>query len=77
MVGLMVSLALWSTFIVQLTIVHQQFSVCSPRLQVNMVCHPAAGVTRVLVALYMLSQQGTDRGSMLVGRSVHNQRIER
>ena len=30
-----------------------------------------------LVALYMLSQLGTNRNSMLTGRSCHNQRIER
>ena len=30
-----------------------------------------------LVALHMLSQLGTNRNSMLTGRNVHNQRIER
>ena len=48
MVVLTASLALWSIFIVQQITVLQQFLVCLPRLQVSMVYHHAAGVTRVL-----------------------------
>ena len=35
------------------------------------------GTENILVAQHMLERRGTDRGSMLTGSSVHNQRIER
>ena len=35
------------------------------------------GGENVDVVEYMINERGTDRGSALVGRSVHNQRIER
>lgn len=35
------------------------------------------GVENIHVAQFMLAEKGVDRGSFIVGRSVHNQRIER
>ena len=35
------------------------------------------GMENVDVANYMIASRGTDRGSFVVGRSVHNQIIER
>ena len=35
------------------------------------------GMENIDVANHMIASRGTDRGSFIVGRSVHNQRIER
>ena len=35
------------------------------------------GLENILIAEYMIKHRGTGRGSMLTGKSVHNQRIER
>ena len=35
------------------------------------------GGENVLIGEYMLQQRGTDRSSIIMGRSVHNQQIER
>lgn len=35
------------------------------------------GLENVLIANYMIDKRGTGRGSMITGKSTHNQRIER